>query len=56
MNFYTHIEKQGFILSTADFEKLLFLYKMEGKNMSIQIFYVNNGVNSKMTLGQLILD
>lgn len=31
--------------STTDFEKLLFLYKTEGKNMSIESFCVNNGVN-----------
>jgi len=33
------------MLSTTDFEKLLFLYKTEGKNMSIQTFCVNSGVN-----------
>ncbi len=33
------------MLSTTDFVKLLFLYKTEGKNMSIQTFCVNNGVN-----------
>ena len=33
------------MLSTTDFEKLPFLYKTEGKNMSIQTFCVNNGVN-----------
>ena len=31
--------------STTDFEKLLFLYKTEGKNMSIESFCINNGVN-----------
>ena len=33
------------MLSTTDFEKLLFLYKTEGKNMSIQTFCINSGVN-----------
>jgi|WetSurMetagenome_2_1015567.scaffolds.fasta_scaffold1145787_1 hypothetical protein len=31
--------------STTDFEKLLFLYKTEGKNMSIESFCINNGIN-----------
>lgn len=31
--------------STTDFEKLLFLYKTEDKNMSIESFCVNNGIN-----------
>ena len=31
--------------STTDFEKLLFLYKTEGKNMSIESFCVHNGVS-----------
>jgi hypothetical protein len=33
------------MLSKTDFEKLLFLYKTEGKNMSIQTFCVNSGLN-----------
>ena len=33
------------MLSTTDFERLLFLYKTEGKNMSIYTFCVNSGVN-----------
>jgi hypothetical protein len=35
------------MLSIADFEKLLFLYKTEDKSMSIQTFCVNNGVNKQ---------
>lgn len=31
--------------STTDFEKLLFLYKTEGRNMTIESFCINNGVN-----------
>lgn len=31
------------MLSTIDFEKLLFLYKTEGQNMSIHTFCVNKG-------------
>jgi len=31
--------------STTDFEKLLFLYKTEGHNMTIESFCMNNGVN-----------
>ncbi|WP_278372239.1 hypothetical protein [Segatella bryantii] len=31
--------------STEEFEKLLFLYKTEGKNMSIETFCVHNGIN-----------
>ncbi len=33
--------------STTDFEKLLFLYKTEGKHMSIETFCVHNGINYK---------
>jgi hypothetical protein len=32
------------MLSTTDFEKLLFLYKTEGKNRFIQTMSVNNDV------------
>lgn len=31
--------------STTDFEKLLFLYKTEGRNITIESFCVSNGVN-----------
>jgi len=31
--------------STEEFEKLLFLYKTEGKNMSIETFCIHNGIN-----------
>src|SRR5574344_1488596 len=31
--------------STTDFEKLLFLYKTEGRNMTIESFCISNGVN-----------
>jgi hypothetical protein len=33
------------MLSTTDFDKLLFLYNTEGKNMSIKTFCVNSGGN-----------
>jgi hypothetical protein len=33
------------MLSTIDFEKLLFIYNTEGKNMSIQTFCVNSRGN-----------
>jgi hypothetical protein len=33
------------MLSTTVFEKRFFLHKTEGKNVSIQTFCVNNGVN-----------
>ena len=32
------------MLSTTDFEKLLFLYKTEGKGISLEQFCINNGV------------
>lgn len=35
------------MLSTTYFNKLLFIYKMEGKNMSIQISFVNYCVFNK---------
>nr|WP_293423000.1 hypothetical protein [Prevotella sp.] len=44
------------MLSTTDFEKLFFLYKTEGKSMSIRTFYVNKGINSKMIPVQLVID
>ena len=31
--------------SITDFEKLLFLYKTEGRNMTMESFCMNNGVN-----------
>jgi len=30
---------------TSDFEKLLFLYKTEGKGISLEQFCINNGIN-----------
>lgn len=33
------------MVSTTDFEKLLFFYKTEGKNRSIQTFCMNNVAN-----------
>jgi hypothetical protein len=38
MNFCTHIKNQEKMLSTTDFEKLLFFYKAQGRNMSIRTF------------------
>ena len=33
---------------TSDFEKLLFLYKTEGKGISLEQFCINNGVNYRV--------
>ncbi|MCO6026538.1 hypothetical protein NG821_11955 [Prevotella cerevisiae] len=46
------------IQGTTDLEKLLFLYKTEGKNMSIQTFCVNSGLNYRAfdKSGQLTID
>ena len=30
---------------TSDFEQLLFLYKTEGKGISLEQFCINNGIN-----------
>lgn len=34
-----------FMASLEDYEKLLFLYKTEGKNMFVGTFCVHNGIN-----------
>jgi hypothetical protein len=46
------------MLSTKVFEKLLIFYKAEGKNMSIQTFCVNSGLNYRAfdKSGQLAIE
>jgi hypothetical protein len=46
------------MVSTTDFEKLLFFCKTEGKNMSIQTFCVNSGLNYRAfdKSGQLAIE